>query len=50
MIFMAKYKICKKCEIHHFENCGWRESKVVARFWILAVIFAILGLATLKIR
>lgn len=35
---------------HHFEKCGWSESKVVARFWILAVIFAILGLATLKIR
>lgn len=35
---------------HHFEKCGWSESKVVARFWIIAVIFAIIGLATLKIR
>jgi phospho-N-acetylmuramoyl-pentapeptide-transferase len=35
---------------HHFEKCGWSESKVVARFWILAVIFAIIGLSTLKIR
>lgn len=35
---------------HHFEKSGWSESKVVARFWIIAVIFAIIGLATLKIR
>src|SRR5690606_30601962 len=35
---------------HHFEKCGWSESTVVIRFWILAVIFALLGLATLKLR
>lgn len=35
---------------HHFEKCGWSESKVVTRFWIISVIFAIIGLATLKIR
>jgi phospho-N-acetylmuramoyl-pentapeptide-transferase len=35
---------------HHFEKSGWSESKVVTRFWILAVIFAIIGLSTLKIR
>ncbi|MEK6734127.1 MAG: phospho-N-acetylmuramoyl-pentapeptide-transferase [Pseudomonadota bacterium] len=35
---------------HHFEKSGWSESKIVARFWIIAVIFAIIGLATLKIR
>ena len=35
---------------HHFEKCGWSESKVVIRFWIIAVIFAIIGLSTLKIR
>jgi len=35
---------------HHFEKLGWPESTVVARFWILAVIFALLGLATLKLR
>lgn len=35
---------------HHFEKSGWSESKVVIRFWIIAVIFAILGLLTLKIR
>jgi phospho-N-acetylmuramoyl-pentapeptide-transferase len=35
---------------HHFEKCGWSESKVVARFWILAVIFALIGLSSLKLR
>lgn len=35
---------------HHFEKCGWSESKVVTRFWIIALIFAIIGLSTLKIR
>jgi phospho-N-acetylmuramoyl-pentapeptide-transferase len=35
---------------HHFELAGWAESKVVARFWILGGLFAILGLSTLKIQ
>lgn len=35
---------------HHFEKIGWSESKVVARFWIIACVFALMGLATLKIR
>ncbi|MBN2207083.1 MAG: phospho-N-acetylmuramoyl-pentapeptide-transferase [Candidatus Aminicenantes bacterium] len=35
---------------HHFELAGWREEKVVIRFWILAVIFALFSLATLKLR
>jgi len=35
---------------HHFELMGWPESQVVVRFWILAVIFALLGLSTLKLR
>jgi phospho-N-acetylmuramoyl-pentapeptide-transferase len=35
---------------HHFELSGWRETKVVVRFWIIAVIFALLALATLKLR
>jgi phospho-N-acetylmuramoyl-pentapeptide-transferase len=35
---------------HHFEKIGWSESKVVIRFWIIACIFALLGLATLKVR
>jgi phospho-N-acetylmuramoyl-pentapeptide-transferase len=35
---------------HHFELAGWRETKVVVRFWIIAIIFALLSLATLKLR
>ncbi len=35
---------------HHFELLGWAESKVVTRFWIVGVIFALLTLSTLKIR
>lgn len=35
---------------HHFELLGWHESKVVIRFWIISLIFAIAGLSTLKMR
>jgi phospho-N-acetylmuramoyl-pentapeptide-transferase len=35
---------------HHFELAGWPEQKVVIRFWIVAIIFALLGLSTLKLR
>ncbi len=35
---------------HHFELGGWSETKVTARFWVMSVIFALLGLATLKLR
>ncbi|NDG05363.1 MAG: phospho-N-acetylmuramoyl-pentapeptide-transferase, partial [Alphaproteobacteria bacterium] len=35
---------------HHFEKLGWSEPTVVIRFWIVACIFALLGLATLKLR
>ena len=35
---------------HHFELIGWSESKVIARFWILALIFALFALSTLKLR
>lgn len=35
---------------HHFEQLGWAESKVVTRFWIIGILCALLGLATLKIR
>ena len=35
---------------HHFELLGWKETTVVVRFWIISIIFAILGLATLKLR
>jgi phospho-N-acetylmuramoyl-pentapeptide-transferase len=35
---------------HHFQKQGWPETKVVLRFWILSLIFALVGLGTLKIR
>ena len=35
---------------HHFEKKGWPESKIVVRFWIIAVLLGILGLLTLKLR
>jgi phospho-N-acetylmuramoyl-pentapeptide-transferase len=35
---------------HHFEQLGWPETKVVIRFWILGVLFAMLAISTLKIR
>ncbi len=35
---------------HHFEKKGWAESTIVIRFWIIAIILALIGLATLKIR
>jgi len=35
---------------HHFELSGWPESKVVIRFWIIGLLFALLSLATFKIR
>jgi len=35
---------------HHFEKLGWTESQVVIRFWIIAVILALVGLSSLKLR
>jgi len=35
---------------HHFELGGWAESRVIIRFWILAILFSVLGLSTLKLR
>ena len=35
---------------HHFELCGWKETQVVVRFWIVGIVCAFLGLATLKLR
>ena len=35
---------------HHFEKKGWAEPQIVIRFWIIAVILALIGLATLKLR
>lgn len=53
---VGSYKLTKKRIFlmspihHHFEIKGWAETKVVARFWILSLIFALAGLATLKLR
>ncbi|MDP7168748.1 MAG: phospho-N-acetylmuramoyl-pentapeptide-transferase, partial [Nitrospinota bacterium] len=35
---------------HHFEEKGWSEPKVIVRFWIVAVVLALLSLSTLKLR
>jgi phospho-N-acetylmuramoyl-pentapeptide-transferase len=35
---------------HHFELLGWPEPKIIVRFWIIAIILALLGLSTLKMR
>ncbi len=47
----TKKRIFRMAPIHHhFELKGWAETKVVIRFWIISLIFALAGLATLKIR
>ena len=35
---------------HHLEMKGWPETKIVVRLWIIAIVFALLGLSTLKLR
>jgi phospho-N-acetylmuramoyl-pentapeptide-transferase len=56
MVQVGFYKSTKKRVLrmaplhHHFELSGWPESKVIVRFWILSILFAVLALATLKIR
>ena len=35
---------------HHYEKKGWSESQIVIRFWIIALVLALIGLATLKVR
>jgi len=54
---VGSYKLRKKKRIfkmaplhHHFEQLGWQESKVIARFWIGALVFALFALTTLKLR
>lgn len=48
---LRKKRIFKMAPIHHhFELKGWPEPKVVVRFWILALIMVLIGLATLKVR
>jgi phospho-N-acetylmuramoyl-pentapeptide-transferase len=47
----TKKRIFKMAPIHHhFELKGWNEQQVVVRFWIIAVVFMIIGLITVKIR
>ncbi|MFN4244613.1 MAG: phospho-N-acetylmuramoyl-pentapeptide-transferase [Brevinematia bacterium] len=49
--FTGGKRIFKMAPIHHhFELSGWSETQVVIRFWILGILFAILALASLKIR
>jgi phospho-N-acetylmuramoyl-pentapeptide-transferase len=56
IIQVASYKLRKKRVFkmaplhHHFELAGWSESKIIIRFWILALIFALFALTTLKLR
>ena len=46
-----QYRIFLRTPIHHhFEHLGWAETKITTRFWVLSVICALLGLATLKLR
>jgi phospho-N-acetylmuramoyl-pentapeptide-transferase len=56
MIQVASFKLTGKRVFamaplhHHFEKKGWSEPTIVIRFWIVAMILAIIGLATLKLR
>lgn len=48
---MRKKRVFRMAPLHHhFEQVGWEETKVVARFWIVAIILVVLGLMTLKLR
>lgn len=53
---VASYKMTRKRIFlmaplhHHFEKKGWPETQIVIRFWIVAIIFALIGLSTLKLR
>ncbi len=49
--FRNKKRIFKMAPLHHhFEQLGWQESKVIVRFWIGALVFALFALTTLKLR
>lgn len=56
MVQVASFKLTGKRVFrmapihHHFEKLGWQEPTIVIRFWIIAVVLAIIGLATLKLR
>ena len=46
-----KQRVFKMAPLHHhFELMGWPETKIVARFWVLGILFALLSLSTFKIR
>ena len=48
---LRKKRIFKMAPLHHhFELSGWPEPKVIVRFWIVAILMALIGLATLKVR
>ena len=47
----GKKRIFKMAPLHHhFEKIGWQETQIVVRFWIIALLFACVGLSSLKIR
>lgn len=56
MLQVSYYKLCHKRIFlmaplhHHFELKGWTESKIIIRFWIAALVFALFALTTLKLR
>ncbi|MGF1554125.1 MAG: phospho-N-acetylmuramoyl-pentapeptide-transferase [Paracoccaceae bacterium] len=56
IVQVASYKLTGKRVFkmapihHHFEQKGWQEPTIVIRFWIIAMILALIGLATLKVR
>ncbi|MHA1545555.1 MAG: phospho-N-acetylmuramoyl-pentapeptide-transferase, partial [Alphaproteobacteria bacterium] len=56
IVQVASYKLTGKRVFrmaplhHHFEQKGWPEATIVVRFWIISVLLALLGLATLKLR
>src|SRR5690606_11544527 len=48
---MTKKRVFRMAPIHHhFELSGWAEPQVTVRFWIISLVLAMLGLATLKLR
>jgi phospho-N-acetylmuramoyl-pentapeptide-transferase len=56
IVQVASYKLTGKRVFrmaplhHHFERKGWQEPTIVIRFWIIASVLAVIGLATLKLR
>ena len=56
IVQVASYKLTGKRVFrmsplhHHFELAGWAEPKVIVRFWIVALLFALVALSTLKLR